>query len=286
MIRPLSVSLYATCFLFIFAESAAAQGLSDFTDAFDSLLSFQDTVITKVGEIILAIEDGASLAALWTGVTFAFFYGAIGSAGPIHSTLMMTSYFLGRQASLWRGIVMGVQIAMVHVVAAAAIVWLVDLKFQQFLLGTPDLILWIKAASYSLIVLAGLFFLLRHRSRRQGDPDEEFHPLASWTQQSLLAIAGGIVPSTGGVLILLFAISNNVTETGLWLAGALAAGMATTMAVIGVVSILFRRIVIAVAITQERGNATILPILDYLSPVLITLVGLGFLIPLLLNLLF
>ena len=84
---------------------------------------------------------------------------------------------------------------------------------------------------------------------------------------------------------MLFAISNDVTETGLWLAGALAAGMALTMAVIGVVSILLRRIVIAVAVTQERGNSVMLPLLEYLSPILIILVGAGFLIPLLLKLL-
>ena len=285
MIRTFYFGLLLATPLAAIAEPAQAQGLSDFTDAFSSLLSFQDTVITKVGEIILAIQDGASLAALWTGIVFAFFYGAIGSAGPIHSTLMMTSYFLGREASLWRGIVMGAQIAVVHVAAAAAIVWLVDLKFRQFLLGAPDVILWIKGASYLLISLAGLYFLLRHRARRKGDPDEEFHPVASWAQQALLALAGGIVPSTGGILIMLFAISNDVTETGLWLAGALAAGMALTMAVIGVVSILLRRIVIAVAVTQERGNSVMLPLLEYLSPILIILVGAGFLIPLLLKLL-
>ena len=57
------------------------------------------------------------------------------------------------------------------------------------------------------------------------------------------------------------------------------------MAVIRVVTVLLGRIVIAVALTQERGNTVIQPFLDHLSPVLNILVGLEFLIPTLIALL-
>lgn len=65
----------------------------------------------------------------------------------------------------------------------------------------------------------------------------------------------------------------------------LAAGMTFIMAVIREVSVLLGRIVIAVAPTQERGNTVVQPFLGHLSPVLIILVGLGFLIPTLIALL-
>lgn len=255
-----------------------AQSLDSFTGAFNYFLSLQQSMVFEIGKYMLAIKDGASLVALWSGIGFAFLYGAIAALGPGHGTMMMTAYFLGRETRLSRGLLMGAQIALCHVISAAVLVWLMDLSFSQFILGTPFEVIGVRIVSYILIGLVGALLLMRLIQRRRHAPDEEFHPEASLRQQSLLALMAGIVPSTGGVLIMLFAISNGILETGLWLAAALAAGMAVTMAIIGMVGILLRRIIMIVAESQKKGVPVIMPILDMLSPALLILVGIGFLI--------
>ena len=76
--------------------------------------------------------------------------------------------------------VMGAQIAVVHMIAAGLVVWLLDIKSRHFLLVAPDAILWISALSYLFISLAGVYFFLQLRERKCRDPDEEFNPRASF----------------------------------------------------------------------------------------------------------
>jgi nickel/cobalt exporter len=70
---------------------------------------------------------------------------------------------------------------------------------------------------------------------------------------SLLALCVGLVPCTGAVVIMLFALANDMLVTGTVMVVAIAAGMAVTMSALGVIGILTRGAV--VSRWAARGHA-------------------------------
>jgi nickel/cobalt transporter (NicO) family protein len=82
------------------------------------------------------------------------------------------------------------------------------------------------------------------------------------------------VPCTGAVLILLYAMANDILFAGMTLAAAIAAGMAITMGALGVLSIVARNAVAARVEGAGNGSGRALAVVsDYGGALLITLVG-------------
>ena len=128
-------------------------GVSDF------LMDFQRHANAEVAFHMNAIERGENLGALFLALAVAFAYGAIHAFGPGHGKFVVVSYFLGREARVMRGVVMALQIAIVHVIAAIVVVWLADLVLRGgFGLGLSD-VPGVRAASFLIIVGIGLYML-------------------------------------------------------------------------------------------------------------------------------
>ena len=92
--------------------------------------------------------------------------------GPGHGKVVVVSYFLSRDAQIMRGFLMGLQIAMFHVLSAAVMVALADLVLRQAFGSAPAEVAGVRLASYGLIALIGCSMLVqavrRSRLRRAG----------------------------------------------------------------------------------------------------------------------
>lgn len=87
-------------------------------------------------------------------------------------------------------------------------------------------------------------------------------------------MAVGLIPCSGAVLVLLYALANDIILTGVLMALSIAAGMAVTLAAIGTVAIYARRTAIQrSAIRAGRLRGIVGAGLSVLGPVLIS--GLG-----------
>ena len=129
------------------------EGVADF------LMAFQRRANAEVSFHMNAIERGENLGAFLLALAVAFAYGAVHALGPGHGKFVVVSYFLGREARVMRGVVMAVQIAVVHVIAAIVIVWLADLVLRGgFGLGLSD-VPGVRAASFLIIVGIGIYML-------------------------------------------------------------------------------------------------------------------------------
>ena len=141
------------------------------------LVDFQRRANAEVSFHMNAIERGENLGAFLLALAVAFAYGAVHALGPGHGKFVVVSYFLGREARVMRGVVMAVQIAVVHVIAAIVIVWLADLVLRGgFGLGLSD-VPGVRAASFLIIVGIGIYMLyqavrasLRARAHRYAQP--------------------------------------------------------------------------------------------------------------------
>jgi ABC-type nickel/cobalt efflux system permease component RcnA len=252
------------------------------------LVGFQRDANRRIGEQMRAIRDGRTTGALLTGLMLAFLYGAVHAAGPGHGKLVVVTYFLSREARFGRGLLMGAQIALAHVVSAVIIVTFADFLLRRAFGGVPAEIPAVRAASYGLIFLVGAVMLVRAiRAARRGstahghDHHGHDHGHAACGcaprrgEGGLLSLGVGLVPCTGSVLILLYAFANGILWAGLLLVGMVALGMAVTMGALGLLSVLARRLV--VARLPGAGGARTLAAVEILGAALVATFGLALL---------
>ena len=278
-----------------------------FDKAGDVLTDFQRRANAEVAFHMNAIERGENLGAFLLALAVAFAYGAVHALGPGHGKFVVVSYFLGREARVMRGVVMAIQIAIVHVIAAVVIVWLADLVLRGgFGLGLSD-VPGVRAASFLIIVGIGLYMLyqavrasLGRRSHGHehghghghGDHHHDHghhhhddhghhhhhghsHSHGSKAEGGILALAAGMVPCPGAVLIMLYAVANDMIVPGSLLVAAMSLGIGSSICVLGVSAILARQAAMRVMERSGSGRAaTLRRGMNYAGAALVTLVGL------------
>jgi len=257
-----------------------------------ALLTFQREANRLIAMHMRAIRDGETPLSLLVGMGLAFAYGVIHALGPGHGKLVVVSYFLARDAQIGRGLLMGLQIAVCHVLSAMVVVALADLLLRQAFGGPPAEVAGIRQASYGLIALIGGVMLAqavrRSRLRRRGiEPadaccghggmpaHQHDHAPPEKAEQRALALGVGLVPCTGAVLIMLYAMANGILLAGVILVSAIAAGMAITMGLLGLLSVVARQAVASRIATAGAGRGRLTVISDYAGALAITAIGAG-----------
>ena len=259
-----------------------------------ALLTFQREANRMIAQHMRAIRDGETSAPLLIGMLLAFAYGVLHALGPGHGKVFVVSYFLSRDAQIMRGLLMGLQIAGFHVLSAAVVVALADLVLRQAFGGAPAEVAGVRLASYGLIALIGVGMtgqaLRRSYLRRDGievsaaccDHGHASHlehhgqtDPGRRVEQGALSLGVGLVPCTGAVLILLYALANDILFAGLLLVVAIAAGMALTMGALGILSVVARRAVARRVEAGGHGPGRFAVAMDYAGALAITALGGG-----------
>ncbi len=270
-------------------ESVTEDG-GPFARAAAFLVDFQRRANAEVSFHMNAIERGDDLVAFLLALAVAFAYGAVHALGPGHGKLVIVSYFLAREARVMRGAVMAVQIAIVHVIAAIVIVWLADILLMRGLgLGLSD-VPGVRAASFLIIVGIGLFMLYRAvrasmtaraggasgHGHGHGHGHIHGHGHGGRAEGGILALAAGMVPCPGAVLIMLYAVANDMIVPGSLLVASMSLGIGSSTCVLGVGAILARRAAIRVMERSGGGGgvAALRHGMNYAGAGLVTLIGL------------
>ncbi|WP_374383718.1 nickel/cobalt transporter [Dongia sp.] len=257
-----------------------------------TFVTWQRDVNRAINQRLLAIKRGDDNTAIWAGIGIAFLYGVFHALGPGHGKTVVIGYFLGRHARPWRGVVMAAWIAASHVVGAIAIVGIAHLLLSRSLVSPTNEFFWLRAGSYLAIIVIGLLMLRdwmrgghahahahdcsgEHHHAHAGDHvcqagNNEWLDRRAPIEQRLLALAAGLVPCSGAILILLFTLGNGLIFAGLLMSAAIAVGMGLTLAGLGVASILLRQ---QVSLRLPEGGRT-QHWLALTGPVLVLMIGL------------
>lgn len=231
------------------ADTAPAGG--SFAVLGRSLLALQRDANRAMAQGMRAVRDGGGLGgAFVAALGLAFAYGVFHALGPGHGKFVVVSYFLSRNARIGRGIAMGTQIATFHVVSAIVVVALADYLLRQSFGGAPAEIPAVRLISYGIIALIGVVMTVQAgrkllmsdgtRGHSHDDGHDHHHHGRGWQDQSLLSLAVGLIPCTGAVLVLLYALANDVIVAGLALTVSIGIGMALTMSLLGLLCVLAR----------------------------------------------
>lgn len=248
-----------------------------------AMLEFQREANREIAVRMRAIRDHSSPAAFWVALGLAFLYGVLHAAGPGHGKAVVVSYFLAREARVGRGLRMGAQIAFFHVISAIVIVSLADLLLRRSFGGMPGEIPAVRIASYGSILLIGLIMLVQAIRRAFGRAGHDHHQQhhhdhgncahGHGAHQGLLAFGVGLIPCTGAVLVMLYALANDIVLAGAAMVTAIGVGMAATMAGLGLLAVVARRFVTTLFARHGEGHGRLAVALEIGGALAITLLG-------------
>ena len=213
---------------------------------------WQQQLKQKMAALTRQAKETGSLRPLLALVIIAFVYGVLHAAGPGHGKAVAVSYLLSRSKKAGPGIILGNLIALFHGLSGAGLVLIVHFVLRKSITGSLESTARAtQIISYSLIVLFGAVLLIkslvswrRHNGNKgssNSDRSEErlMHPMA-------VALAVGMIPCPGVVLVMLFCLSMNVMGLGLLLAFSVVLGMGVTISAVGVVAIMGKKLALGV----------------------------------------
>lgn len=233
--------------------SAARSGWHLFLDRIGD---WQQQLNQKMAQLTREARQKRSLRPLLALLVIAFSYGVLHAAGPGHGKAVATLYLLSHGKKLGRGIVLGTSIAFLHGFSGIALVVAVHFILRRGLTGSLEAATrTTQLISYSLIFLLGAILLVKsllswyglHQNHEDNQREEKGrNPLA-------MALAVGVIPCPGVVLVMLFCLSMNMLGLGLVLGFFLILGMATTISTVGVAGLAGKNL--ALGALERRARA-------------------------------
>ncbi len=131
------------------------------------------TISNTLTTALNRIQGQKSPQAMIWALLLSFSYGVLHTLGPGHGKAVIVSYFVGQGGSLQRGLRMGGQIAIFHVLSAVLLVIVTDTVVRQIGGSTERNYHVVQLISYGAITLLGGWML------RQTFTQKTKHPMAS-----------------------------------------------------------------------------------------------------------
>jgi len=211
---------------------------------FSRMALWQHELNTVLTGLVKRVKEEGSFKSLIPLVCVSFLYGVVHAAGPGHGKIVVFSYFLSRRTRVRKGIWLGTLIALFHALSGITIVLLLYFILKTSYLSSFEAISQkTKLISYALVTVIGILLFIKSLFTPKTDPagnPKDRGPDLPDTRKStlLLAVAVGMVPCPGVVIIMLFALSFHMLAVGMVMSLIMAAGMASTITLAGVLSIL------------------------------------------------
>jgi ABC-type nickel/cobalt efflux system permease component RcnA len=250
----------------------------------DRIGDWQQQLNQKIAALIREARERRSIQPLLSLIAIAFIYGVLHAAGPGHGKAVATSYLLSRGRKLSGGILLGNSIAFFHGVSGVVLVLAVHFVLKSGISGSLESVTrTTQLISYGLIVLLGAVLLTKSlfswRSKPGNEGSYQTHASEEKRMAPLaMALAVGLVPCPGVVLVMLFCLSLNAVGLGLVLAFFLILGMAMTISAVGVAGLAGKNLAFGVLERRHRLVKTFQRIIESAAALLVMLLGLLFLV--------
>jgi len=247
--------------------------------AFSTLSQAQRRLHEKISGFARQLKKDPSIKIIVLLFAVAFLYGVIHALGPGHGKAFAVSYFISEKADVKKGAILGNLIAFIHVGTSVVLVLIIYSVVRSTVLNhVEDTTRTISLISYALITLIGLTLLfLRIKNKTHHSPHDYSHGegLSTGSNKSIIsvALAAGIVPCPGTIMLLIFSMSLGMLLLGILLALAIAAGMAVTISLAGIAAILSRRLLLDVILKTQNMRLILANGMEFAGCIAIVLLG-------------
>lgn len=262
------------------------------------------------GAIRAAKLDGS---ATWVLLGLSFAYGVFHAAGPGHGKAVISSYLVANDETWRRGVVLSFASALLQAVVAVAIVGIAAVLLGMTGSAMGETVRWIEIVSYALIALIGARLLwvkggallraLRasphdhhhehdhhhHEHHDYGDACGHDHASAwghahgpepqdlagpgGWWRGLSAIVAVGLRPCSGAIIVLVFALAQEIFLTGIVATLAMGFGTALTVTAIAVLAVGGRGLATRLAQAKPGAGMILLRALETVAAALVLAFG-------------
>lgn len=240
-------------------------------------------------------ENGSAFLPL---LLVGFAYGIFHAAGPGHGKGVISAYLVADEKALRRGFLLSLAAALVQALVAIGIVSLVSLLLRATASTMNKLALNVEVASFIAVALLGAVITWRKTGKVLGvmalardpyvsvqedcdhahlPPPEELSRLTRWRDMASVAIAAGIRPCAGALIVLVFALSQGLFAAGIAATFAMALGTALTTSAIAALAVFFKAMALKLAGGRGASGAIAIAGLELLAAAFVLVLGLSLL---------
>ncbi len=250
--------------------------------AFVKIILWQHRIRQKMAELVREARSTGNPKPLLFLFGLAFLYGMVHSAGPGHGKLVAMSYLISCGRRYSKAVLLGNLIAFFHGLSGVVFVLTVRLLMQRTITGTlEETSHKARLISFGLVFILGLLLLLRSfQSWRKTDFVADNNPKSSQMRMMnnpvVMALAVGMVPCPGVVLVMLFCLSMKMTGLGVVLSFWIILGMALTITAAVLFGLTGKRVVNQLTGRRKRLARKAERIIETLAAFAVTALGLVF----------
>jgi nickel/cobalt transporter (NicO) family protein len=236
-------------------------------------------------------ENGSALFSL---LLVGFAYGVFHAAGPGHGKGVISAYLVADEKALRKGFALSLAAALVQALVAIGIVAIVSLALRATASTMNKLALNVELASFIAVALLGAVITWRKAGKVLGvmalarnpyaaveencdhvhmPPPEELSRLTRWRDMAGVAIAAGIRPCAGALIVLVFALSQGLFAAGIAATFAMALGTALTTGAIAALAVFFKAMALRVAGGRGASGAIAIAGLELLAAAFVLVLG-------------
>lgn len=236
-------------------------------------------------------ENGS---ALWSLLFVGFAYGIFHAAGPGHGKGVISAYLVADEKALRKGFALSLAAALVQALVAIAIVTIVSLALRATASTMNKLAMNVELASFVAVTLLGAVIAWRKAGKLLGvlalarnplasaqddcdhvhmPPPEELRRLTRFRDMAGVAIAAGIRPCAGALIVLVFALSQGLFAAGVAATFAMALGTALTTSAIAALAVFFKAMALRVAGGRGASGAIAIAGLELLAAAFVLVLG-------------
>jgi len=224
--------------------------------------------------------QASDVQAFWSLVSLGFLYGVFHAIGPGHGKVVISTYLATHESRLGRGIALSFLSSLVQGLTAILLVGGIALVAERSLRDSQSLGVGLEMLSYGLVVLIGLFLVVRGVRRvikATNELSSDGHagcchghgPTASQLEAPLsgralltMILSIGIRPCSGAILVLVLAFAMQQLPAGVAAVAAMSIGTAISISTLAALSVYARKGALALAGAFEAKGHGIARLFD------------------------
>ncbi|GLK77826.1 hypothetical protein GCM10008171_30800 [Methylopila jiangsuensis] len=253
--------------------------------------AWQSSFYRSLSEAIRAVKTDRSAFLALAGLSFA--YGVFHAAGPGHGKAVISSYLVATGEGLRRGVALSTLAALAQAATAIGAIGLLAVVIGATSMAIGAATWWLEAASYAAILAVGLVLTFRKGAgflrALRGLPAHVHGPDCAhehgvdpklvqgdrpdWRRGVAAALAIGLRPCTGALVVLAFAMAQGVAWAGIAATFAMAAGTALTVAAIAAFAVGAKAAALRLAAARPGPGAAIVAGFEALAALVVLAFG-------------
>jgi nickel/cobalt exporter len=257
------------------------------------ILSVQSSFYTGLQQAVAGLKNQG--AAIWPLLGVGFAYGIFHAAGPGHGKGVIAAYLVADEKALVKGFLLSLAAALVQALVAILIVSIVALIFRSTAATMNQVAKGVELLSFIAIAALGALITWRKAGKVLGvaalarnpqappqeedcdhvhmPPPEELSRLTRWYDMAGVAIAAGIRPCAGALVVLVFALSQGLFASGIAATFAMALGTALTTGLIAALAVFAKTVALKLAGGRGATGAVAVAGIELLAAAFVLVLG-------------